>query len=143
MKRRGNAIIEFCVGSGLLMAAFSGCFELGYTMLEYNRLVTAVAQGARYAAVIPYDSATASPSAAYVTAVQNMVLYGSPSAGSAPVVNGLTAGNIAVAVTFANGVPAAASVSISGYTVNALFRSHLLSGKPQATFPYVGVWAPV
>ncbi|MCU1236897.1 MAG: TadE family protein, partial [Candidatus Solibacter sp.] len=143
MRRKGSAIIEFCVGSGVLMAAFSGVFELGYTFIQYNKLLTAAAHGARYAAIVPYDSATASPSAAYLSAVRNMVLYGDPVAGATAVVGGLTSANVLVAVTFANGVPGSVSVSITGYTVNALFRTHALSGKPKVTFPYQGVWAPV
>ncbi len=72
-----------------------------------------------------------------------MVVYGTPVAGGTPVVSGLTAGHVKVTVTFANGVPASVSVSITGYTINALFRTHALSGKPQVTFPYQGVWAPL
>ena len=46
-------------------------------------------------------------------------------------------------VTFANGVPSSMEVSITGYTINALFGTHLLDGKPKVTYPYQGVWAPV
>jgi Flp pilus assembly protein TadG len=140
--RRGTAIVEFAIGSGVLLAAFSGTFEFGYTLMQYDKLETAVAQGARYASLVPYDSATATPSAAFLSAVQNIVLYGSPAAGAAPVLSGLTAGNVQLAVTFANGVPSSMKVSIAGYTVNALFGSHTFIGKPQATYPYQGIWSP-
>jgi len=141
--RRGAAIVEFAVGSGVLLALFSGTFEFGFALMQYNKLETAVAQGARYASIVPYDSATETPSAAYRSAVQNMVLYGSPTAGSTPAVSGLTAGNVNLTVTFANGVPSSVKVSITGYTINALFGTHTLTGKPQVTYPYQGVWAPV
>lgn len=141
--RSGTAIVEFALGSGVLLAAFSGTFEVGYTMIQYNKLETAVAQGARYASIVPYDSATATPSAAFLSAVQNMVLYGSPVAGDSPVLSGLTAGNVNLVVTFANGVPSAVKVSISGNTINALFATYTLTGKPAVTYPYQGVWAPV
>ena len=143
MKRKGSAMVEFCVGSGILMAAFSGTFELGYTMLQYNKLETAVAQGARYASIIPYDSATATPSSGFSTAVRNLVVYGSPSTGATPVISGLTTSNVLVNVGFENGVPASVSVSITGYTVNAVFGAHALAGKPKVTFPYQGIWAPL
>ena len=139
----GMAIIEFAAGSGLLFAALSGTFGLGYTMLQYNRLEIAVAQGARYASIVPYDSATTTPSAAFSSAVQNMVLYGSPAAGRAPVVSGLKTGNVKLVVTFANGVPSSMQVSIEGYAIYALFGTRTLSGKPKVTYPYQGVWAPV
>jgi Flp pilus assembly protein TadG len=141
--RSGMAIVEFAMGSSVLLAAFFGTFEIGYSLIQYNELETAVAQGARYASIIPYDSATATPSTAFSTAVKNMVLYGSPVAGTSPVVSGLTSTNVNLTVTFANGVPSSMQVSISGYTINALFGTYTLTGKPQVTYPYLGVWAPV
>jgi hypothetical protein len=140
--RRGSAMVEFCIGSGVLMAAFSGTFELGYSFIQYNKLLTAVAEGARYAAMIPYDSMTVTPSGAYLLAVRNMVVYGAPVAGGAPVVSELTTSNVVVTVKFTNGVPGSVAVSITGYPIDALFRSFTLTGKPQVTFPYQGVWAP-
>lgn len=140
---RGSAIVEFALGSGVLLAAFAGCFQIGYTLIQYDRLQTAVAQAARYASLAPYDSATATPSSSFLSAVQNMVLYGSPVAGSSPVVSGLTAANVNLVVTFTNGVPGAMLVSISAYSINALFGVHTLNGKPQATYSYQGVWSPV
>jgi Flp pilus assembly protein TadG len=142
-KRRGTAILEFAVGAGVLLTAFSGTFDFGYTLLQYNKLELAVAQGARYASMLSYDSATTTPSGAFLTAVQNMVLYGSPTTGTSPVLRGLTASNVQLTVTFSNGVPSSIQVSITSYTINALFGTHLLSGKPQVTYPYQGVWVPV
>ena len=140
---RGVAIVEFAVGSGVLIATFSGTFGVGYSLIQYNKLEMAVTQGARYASIVPYDSATATPSAAFSSAVKNMVLYGSPAAGNSPVLSDLSAWNVNLTVTFANGVPSSVRVSIGGYTINALFATYTLTGKPQATYPYQGVWAPV
>jgi Flp pilus assembly protein TadG len=141
-RRSGAAIVEFAVGSGILLAVFSGTFEVGYTLIQYNRLQIAVAQGARYASLVPYDSPTATPSTAFVSSVRNVVLYGTPSTGATPVVSGLTAANISLVVTFANGVPNSIEVLVGGYTINALFGSHTLTGKPRVTYPYQGIWAP-
>jgi Flp pilus assembly protein TadG len=141
--RSGMAIVEFALGSGVLLATFSGTFGVGYSLIQYNRLETAVAQGARYASIVPYDSATATPSATFSSAVKNMVLYGSPVAGTSPVLSGLGTGDINLVVTFANGVPSSVQVSINSYTINALFGTYTLTGKPQVTYPYQGVWAPV
>jgi len=137
------AIVEFALGSGVLVAPFAGTFQIGYTLIQYNRLATAVAQGACYASLRPYDSATATPSSAFLSAVQNMVLYGSPVAGSSPVVTGLTTANVSLQVTFANGVPGTMQVSITGYTIYGLFGTHTLTGKPQVTYPYQGIWKPI
>jgi Flp pilus assembly protein TadG len=141
--RRGNVMIEFAIGSGVLLAAFTGTFQFGYTFLQYNNLVNAVARGARYASLVPYDSANTIPSVAFKTAVRNMVLYGTPTAGASPVLPGLAAGNVNLTVTFTNGVPSLMTVSISGYTIDALFSKNTLATKPQVAYVYQGVWSPI
>jgi Flp pilus assembly protein TadG len=141
--RDGNAMLEFAIGAGVLVAAFTGTFQFGYTFLQYNNLENAVARGARYASLVPYDSATTTPSAAFQTAVKNMVLYGSPTAGTSPVLTGLTTGNVSLTVTFANGVPSAMTVSINGYTINSIFTTTNLTNKPQVTYAYQGIWSPI
>src|SRR5207248_4342197 len=105
--RSGNAMIEFALGSGILVMAFVGTFQFGYTFLQYNNLQNAVARGARYASLIPYDSLTSAPSDAFSTAVKNMVLYGTATGGTSPALPGLTTTNINLTVTFTNGVPSA------------------------------------
>ena len=94
----GNVLVEFAIGSGLLVAAFVGTFQFGYTFLQYNNMKNAVARGARYASLILYDSPNDTPSNSFQSAVQNMVVYGTTTAGTTPVVPGLTAGNVSVTV---------------------------------------------
>jgi len=141
--RRGNAILEFALGAGILVAAFTGTFQFGYTFLQYNNLESAVVRGARYASLTPYDSATSTASAAFQAAVKNMVLYGSPTAGSSPVLPGLTASNVNLTVTFTDGVPSGMTVSISDYTIQSIFASTTLTTKPQVSYVYQGIWSPV
>lgn len=141
--RDGNIMLEFAIGSAVLISAMAGTFQFGWDFLQYNNLENAVARGARYASVVPYDSATSTPSAAFKTAVQNMVLYGSPTAGSSPVLGGLTAANVNLAVTFTTGVPSAMTVSISGYRIPSVFGSITLSNKPRVTYTYQGIWSPI
>ncbi len=141
--RDGNAVLEFAIGSSVLIAAFGGTFQFGYTFLQYNTLENAVTRAARYASLVPYDSATTSPSSAFQTAVQNMVLYGNPTAGTTPVCPGLSASNVQLTVTFTNGIPSAMTVSITGYTIDSIFAATRLSLKPSVTYAYQGVWSPV
>jgi Flp pilus assembly protein TadG len=142
--RRGNVMIEFALGSGVLLAAFTGTFQFGYTFLQYNNLQNAVARGARYASLAPYDSRNPTPTAAFKTKVQNMVLYGSTTAGTTPVLPGLTAANVNVVPgPFTIGIPSTMTVSISGYTINSIFASSTLTNKPQVSFTYQGVWSPI
>src|SRR5438309_7106486 len=116
----GNAMVEFALSVGLLMPALLGVFQFGYAFYTYNRLIVAVRGGARYAALRTYDSATATPSSAYLTAVQNMTLYGNPAGGTNPIVSGVSADHIAVAVTMSNSAPDMITVSLSSFTVDTV-----------------------
>ncbi len=141
-RRRGIAVVEFSLGATLLFGALAGTFEIGFSLLQYDTLQGAVAQAARYAAIAPYDSATTAPSTAFLNSVKNMAVYGNPAGGTTPILHGLTTQNVNLTVTFSNGVPYTMKLFITGYTINALFSTYSLSGKPQAIFPYQGVWAP-
>jgi Flp pilus assembly protein TadG len=151
--RDGNVMLEFAIGSGVLVATFVGTFQFGFTFLQYNNLENAVTRGAHYAALIDYNSATDTPASNFQTAVQNMVLYGSPTAGTTPVLTGLTAANVSVTAcgiktvcpgyVTALGVPQEITVSITGYAINAVFATTTLNNKPQVTFPYQGIWEPI
>ena len=141
--RTGNTMIEFALGSGILVMAFVGTFQFGYTFLQYNNLENAVARGARYASLIPYDSTTAIPSGTFSSAVKNMVLYGSSTAGASPALPGLTAANVNLTVTFTNGVPGAMTISVSGYSINSIFATSTLTNKPKISYTYQGIWTPI
>jgi Flp pilus assembly protein TadG len=141
--RAGNTMIEFALGSGILVMAFVGTFQFGYTFLQYNNLENAVARGARYASLIPYDSNSTIPSGAFSSAVKNMVLYGSSTAGTSPALPGLTAANVNLTVTFTNGVPGAMTISVSGYSINSIFATSTLTNKPKITYAYQGIWTPI
>ena len=152
-RREGNVMLEFAIGSGVLVAAFTGTFQFGYTFLQYNNLQSAVARGARYASLVDYHSSNDTPATDFQTAVQNMVLYGSPAAGTTPVLPGLTASNVVVTVcgiaticpgyASALGIPQEIKVSISGYTIDSVFARTVLSGKPAVSFAYQGIWEPI
>jgi len=143
-RRNGNVMIEFALGSGIMLAAFTGTFRFGYTFLQYNNLQNAVARGARFASLAPYDSATVTPTTAFTTKVQNMVLYGSTTAGATPVLPGLTAANVTVTPYFGPlGIPTKMTVSITGYTINSIFASSTLTNKPQVMYAYQGIWSPL
>jgi Flp pilus assembly protein TadG len=141
--RAGNIMIEFALGSGILVMAFVGTFQFGYTFLQYNNLENAVARGARYASLIPYDSTTTTPSGAFSSAVKNMVLYGRSTAGASPALPGLTTANVNLTVTFTNGVPSAMTVSVRGYSINSIFATSTLTNKPKVTYAYQGIWTPI
>ena len=132
----GNALLEFALGFSLLWMLFSGIYQIGYAYYIYDRLTVATADAVQLGSRIAYD--TGNPSA-FSTTLQNMVLYGSETAGTYPIVPNLTASNVAVdAHLDANGIPRYVTVNITGYTINALFTSFTLPNKPGATGLYYG-----
>jgi Flp pilus assembly protein TadG len=134
--QRGNAVLEFAIAWSFLWLVFSGVYQYGYSFYIYNRLMTAVSDAAELGAKITYDTANA---AAYTTTLQNMVLYGDETAGTSPIVSGLTASNVTVSVsTDANSIPHDLTITITNYSINALFGSITLNGKPRATMKYFG-----
>jgi Flp pilus assembly protein TadG len=140
--RRGNAMIEFAMAGMVLTYAFTAVFQLGYSMYLYNELVGAARAGARYASLAKLSNAgDNSVPAAYATAIKNMVVYGntSPANGDQPVVPGLTTGQVSVNMTWdAGGVPSYCTVSISSYTIDAVFKTFTLTSKPSYKVPYFG-----
>lgn len=140
--QRGNSMVEFALSFGLLFPVFTGVFQFGYVYYLYNNLETAVRAGARYGSLRVYDSATSTPSATFQTAVKNMVIYGSPAGGGQPVVAGLTPEKVTVTVAMERNVPRRLSVAVANFQINTVFRSIFLNGKPKATFPYMGRFAP-
>ncbi len=133
---RGNAMLEFALGFSLLWSLFSGIYQIGYAYYIYDRLTVATANAVQLGSRLAYD--TGSP-ATFSTALKNMVLYGSETAGTYPIVPNLTAANVAVdAHLDANGIPRYVTVNITNYTINALFTSFTLPNKPGATGQYYG-----
>lgn len=142
-RQKGNALIEFALGSGVLMSAFAGTFQFGYSFYVYDNLQNAVNNGAKYAGLRAYDSSTSTPSTCFLTAVQDMVAYGDPTGTTTtPVAPHLSPSNVFLNVTFSNGVPSQFTVGISSYTINSVVASINLTNKPQMTYPFLGRYAP-
>lgn len=141
--RRGNMLIEFSIGASLFVTAFTATFQYGYIFYRYNTLENAVNSAARYASLAPYDSANTTPSSAFLAKVRNMVVYGKPSAGTNPVVPGLTTSHVVLTPVFANGVPVYMKVHINGFTIDGVFGKMNCTGKPVVRYAYQGRWAPI
>jgi Flp pilus assembly protein TadG len=142
--QRGSVLIEFALSFLLLFAIFTGAFEFGYTFYAYNTLENAVREGARYASMKPYDSATSTPATDLYTAVQNMVVYANPSPanGATPILHGLSESNVNLTVLANGGDPTQVTVSISNFSIDAVFGTVVLNGNPSASFPYLGIPTP-
>jgi len=138
-KRRGSSVIEFAIGFTLVWALFAGVFQFGYTSYVYNGLMSSVANGGRFASRVAFDA----PTQNFVTQIKNVVVYGSPSGGTATLVPGLTTSNVNVTwTTDSAGVPDTISVSVQNFTVDAVFTSFTFTNKPSVTMKYAGVYKP-
>jgi Flp pilus assembly protein TadG len=133
---RGHALLEFALGWTVLWMLFSGVYQFGYSFYTYNALGTSVANAAELGSKLDYDTAN---TAAFASALQNMVVYGDKTAGSKPLVPGLSTSNVNVQVTLdSNSMPHDVSVSLSSYTIDTIFKTFTLTNKPRATVLYMG-----
>jgi Flp pilus assembly protein TadG len=139
----GNVLVEFTLSVTLLTALFLGVWQFGYSYFIYAGLEQAVRSGARYASLQKYDSITSTPSNSFLSAVQNVVVYGDPSPAqdAASVVPSLSTANVGLTVTFSSGVPRGMNVAIQNYRIPGVFGSLILN-KPATWFPYVGTFGP-
>lgn len=141
-KRNGSAMLEFALGATVLVTSFIWCFQYGYTLYRYNALLAAINAGARYASLAAYDSNSTTPSGTYSTAVKNVVVYGNPAGSGSPVLPGLTTSNVNLAMSFAAGVPAYATVNISNFSIHAGMKTMTFTGKPTVKYKYQGIYKP-
>jgi len=142
---RGHAMLELAISAGVMVSCLVGTFQFGYTFYTYNQLVTAVGNGARYAAQRTYRSGTAQDVERGNAAIRNMVVYGDaqPPSDATPVVPKLTPAAVEVRWELAgDGSPLNVSLAIKGYTMDAIYRSYTFNGRPSVQFPYVGKFAP-
>jgi Flp pilus assembly protein TadG len=149
-RQSGSVMLEFALSALLLTSVFTGTFQFGYTFYVYNKLVTGVSAGARYASLhaLTNDNNQTVPSS-FSSDVKNMVVYGTPNpeAGAATLAPGLTTANVEVTVTFigagtSSNRPSEVRVQVMNYQVNAVFRTFTFSSKPSITMPYFGSYCP-
>lgn len=144
-RERGHAMLELAISAGVMVSCLVGTFQFGYTFYTYNQLVTAVGNGARYAAQRTYRSGAAQGLDRGNAAIRNMVVYGDaqPAAEATPIAPKLTPADVEVHWDLAgDGTPLNVNVAIKGYTMDAIFRSFTFDGRPSVQFPYVGKYAP-
>lgn len=137
-RRRGNVFVEFALGFPLVFLVLTGTFQFGYSFFIFNRLESTVRSAARFASMRTYTGSNGVSSAAYITAVKNYAVSGNPDLDTPPVVPGLTPANVDVVVTMDQGLPDRVKVSITGYTISAVFKTITLTGRPFASFRFAG-----
>src|SRR5712691_7862127 len=114
---RGTAIVEFAITATFFLMMIMAIVSAGHLFFTHNALVESTRRGARYAATL------AKPATGFcdngsttVTPVKNMVLYGTPTAGTTTLVNNLQASNVTVCYSSDYGVArGTVSVKIESY----------------------------
>lgn len=106
---RGGSLIEFTVVATVFFLMLVGIVAAGNLYYTHNALVEATRRGARYAVLNPTGS---------TTAVQNVVMYGTPTppTGATPLVYNLQSGNVTVTYSGLNVASGTVTVTITGYT---------------------------
>ena len=104
---RGSTLVEFAIGATVFVTALFAVLEFGRALWVHNALADATRRGARYAVT---------HSAASQAAVKNVVVYGDPAGGSAPLVNNLSTANVVVTYSPAFGLnDGTVSVGVTNY----------------------------
>ena len=140
--RAGTAILEFALGASVLLSAFAGTFQFGYTFYIYNNLATSVHNAARHASLRAYDSSSSTPSSGYESAVKNMVVYGNPAGTGSAIAPGLATSNVNLTVSFTSGVPSGVTITVNGYQIDSAFSKITCNNKPKVSYPYIGIFSP-
>ena len=94
---RGTAIVEFAITAAFFLMMIMAIVSGGHLFFTHNAMVESTRRGARYAATqCKPDLVGCAGSDTSLERVKNVVLYGTPTAGSVPLVNNLTPANIRV-----------------------------------------------
>jgi Flp pilus assembly protein TadG len=142
--RRGSVLVEMTMALPFLSLLFVGTWQFGRAFWLYSELENAVRAGARYASNRIYSSSTETPTADFVNAVKNTVVYGDAFTNTGtPVVANLTADNVQITISgFAvQNAPEFVRVCIIGNYDLGTFWHVQVNGKPCAEFSYVGIYS--
>ena len=120
---RGATLVEFSIAASFFFVALFGVLEIARMLWTYNAVADGVRQGARYASL----------NAANATNVQNVVVYGTPTAGTSPIVYGLTTAQVNVVYTNFGVNQGTVAVSVNGYTFSFLVFPNVFGSS--LTFP--------
>lgn len=113
---RGIQLVELAIAIPVLLIIFGAATEFARYFYEYTTLAKSTRVAARYLA-------TAGVNAAEDARAKNLVVYGNQDGTGAPVLNGLTTGN--VTITRAGGVailPQTVTVQITGFQHQSVFN---------------------
>src|SRR5688572_28352157 len=94
-RQKGSILVEFAVGSTVVVTLFAGVFQFGWSLLLYNNLMTSVTNAAIIAAQRDYNI---SDPADFTDDIKNMVVYGDLDTGGVRVAPDITTSHVSVNV---------------------------------------------
>jgi Flp pilus assembly protein TadG len=131
----GTAIVEFAITATFFLMMITAIISAGHLFFTHNAMVESTRRGARYAATqCKPNLAGCVGSDTSLDRVKNMVLYGTPAAGSTPLVNNLTAANVQVDYSTNFGVAqGTVSVKIINYNYTFAVAARVINMPPYQT----------
>jgi Flp pilus assembly protein TadG len=131
----GTAIVEFAITATFFLMMITAIISAGHLFFTHNAMVESTRRGARYAATqCKPNLAGCVGSDTSLDRVKNMVLYGTPAAGSTPLVNNLTAANVQVDYSTNFGVAqGTVSVKIISYNYTFAVAARVINMPPYQT----------
>ena len=115
--QRGMAMVEFAISTPLLFLLLLAVVEFGRAFYQYNQLVSAARDAARYLASSQLDTTgvvTISPTAS--TAAKYLAVYGNAAGSGSPLLPNLSTSQVTIATDASNNI----SVSIA-YPYQSMF----------------------
>ncbi|HGY9614284.1 TadE/TadG family type IV pilus assembly protein [Vibrio harveyi] len=94
-EQSGLAIIEFIIALPVLLMLTVLVIDVCRAFIQYTEVNKALQNGARYAVVDTYGTLTFD-SIADETSIKNVVVYGSPTAGTTPIIDHIAVGDITI-----------------------------------------------
>ena len=122
---KGIATIEFAVTAGFFLLMIVSVVAGGHFFWTHNAIVESTRRGARYAASQCNPSDTNCPDRDTALArIQNVVLYGSPTAGTEPLVPNLQASQISVSYSPRSGMGDSQTFGVGTGTVSVKIQNY-------------------
>lgn len=134
--QRGVALVELALVLPLLLVMTFVVTEFGRAIYQYNIITKGVRDAVRYLT-------TQTPnSGASITAAQNLVVYGTTTAGTTPLARGLATSMVTAtwpAPIGSNPAISSVTVTVSGYSFQSVFATAF--GLSFGTVPYSNITA--
>lgn len=129
---RGTATVEFAITATFFLMMIMAIVSGGHLFFTHNAMVESTRRGARYAANQAKPATLCNDPA--TLPVKNMVLYGTPTAGTTTLVNNLSASNVTVCYSNDFGVArGTVSVKIENYSYTFAVAATLIQMPPYQT----------